>query len=52
MNENYRASEQALGLARDVIAAIVRNGIKAALMTTPEKDKALGEVDRVLAATA
>ena len=51
VNENYRASAQALGLARDEIAAIVRNGIKASLMTTPEKDKALADVDRVLAAT-
>src|SRR5262249_14909749 len=28
VNENYRASAQALGLGRDEIAAIVRNGIK------------------------
>ena len=33
------------------IAALVRNGIKASLMTTAEKDKALADVDRVLAAT-
>jgi adenosine deaminase len=52
VNENYRASAQALGLARDEIAAIVRNGITASLMTTGEKDKALAHVDRVLAATA
>ena len=49
VNENYCASAQALRLARDEIAAIVRNGIKASLMTTPEKDKALADVDRVLA---
>jgi adenosine deaminase len=49
VNENYRASAQALALGRDEIAAIVRNGIKASLMTTPEKDKALADVDRVLA---
>ena len=52
VNENYRASAQALGLGRDEIAALVRNGIKASLMTTAEKDKALADVDRVLAATA
>src|SRR6516164_9101289 len=49
VNENYRATAQALGLARDEIAAIVRNGIKASLMTTAEKDQALADVDRVLA---
>src|SRR5262249_62036916 len=52
VNENYRASAQALGLARAEIAAIVRNGIKASLMTTGEKDQALADVDRVLAETA
>src|SRR5438445_8824027 len=51
VNENYRASAQALGLGRDEIAALVRNGIKASLMTTGEKNKALADVDRVLAAT-
>jgi adenosine deaminase len=51
VNENYRASAQALGLGRDEIAALVRNGIKASLMTTAEKDKALADVDRVLAET-
>jgi adenine deaminase len=52
VNENYRASVQALRLGRDEIAAIVRNGIKASLMTTAEKDKALADVDRVLAESA
>src|SRR5262249_18052394 len=52
VSENYRASAQALGLARDEIAAIVRNGIKASLITTAEKDKALAGVDRVLAESA
>jgi adenine deaminase len=51
VNENYRASTQALGLGRDEIAALVRNGIKASLLTTAEKDKALADVDRVLAET-
>src|SRR6266540_3396776 len=52
VSENYRASAQALGLARDEIAAIVRNGIKASLISTAEKDKALADVDRVLAERA
>jgi len=52
VSENYRASAQALGLARDEIAAIVRNGIKASLISTVEKDKALADVDRVLAESA
>jgi adenosine deaminase len=49
INQNYVAVSEALGLERDEIAAIVRNGIKASLMTAPEKDKVLTDVDRVLA---
>jgi adenosine deaminase len=49
VNQNYLAASEALRLGRDEIAAIVRNGINASLMTAPEKDKALAEVDRVLA---
>jgi adenine deaminase len=52
VKENYRASAQALGLGRDEIAAIVRNGIQASLMAEPDKATLLAEVDRVLAATA
>jgi adenine deaminase len=52
VNQNYSAVSAALGLRRDEIAAIVRNGINASLMTKLEKDKALAEVDRVLAETA
>lgn len=52
VNQNYHAVSDALGLGRDEIAAIVRNGIQASLMTMPEKDKTLAEVDRVLAQTA
>jgi adenine deaminase len=48
VNENYRAVSEALRLGRDEVVAIVRNGIEASLMTRPEKDKALAEVDRVL----
>jgi adenosine deaminase len=49
VNENYRAVSQALGLRRNEIAATVRNGIGASLMTAAEKADALAEVDRVLA---
>jgi adenosine deaminase len=52
VNENYRAVSDALRLRRDEIAAIVRNGIHASLMTAAEKEKTLAEVDRVLAETA
>jgi adenosine deaminase len=52
VNEYYRAVSNALGLRRDEIVAVVRNGIRASLMTAPEKVKALAEVDRVLAAYA
>jgi adenine deaminase len=49
VGENYRAASNALGLGRDEIAAIVRNGFRASLMSAPERDAALAEVDRVLA---
>jgi adenosine deaminase len=52
VNQNYRAVSDALGLGRDEIAAIVRNGINASLMTLLEKHKALADVDRVLATIA
>jgi adenosine deaminase len=52
VNQNYLATSQALALGRDEIAAIVRNGIEASLMTSPEKATLLAEIDRVLAATA
>jgi adenosine deaminase len=51
VNQNYHAVSDALRLGRDEIAAIVRNGIRASLMTLSEKDKALAETDRVLAET-
>ena len=52
VNENYRAVSDALQLGRDEVIAIVRNGFEASLMARPEKDRALAEVDRVLAAGA
>jgi adenine deaminase len=52
VNENYRAVSDALSLDRDEIAAIVRNGIRASLMSGADKDSALADVDRVLAEPA
>ena len=52
VNQNYRAVSDALGLSRDEVAAIVRNGIRASLMPAPEKEKVFAEIDRILAATA
>jgi adenosine deaminase len=50
--ENYLAVANALSLEREEIAAIVRNGIQASLMTTSEKDKTLAEIDHILTETA
>jgi adenine deaminase len=52
VQENYRAAAQALGLERDEIAAIVRNGITASLLPPPAKATLLIDVDRALAASA
>src|SRR5712691_46364 len=52
VNQNYLAVSEALGLRREEIATIVRNGIKASLMTMSEKERALADVDRVLAERA
>jgi adenine deaminase len=49
VNDNYHAVSDALSLNRDEIAAIVRNGFHASLMSEAEKQTALAEVDRVLA---
>jgi len=51
VNDNYRAVSDALRLGRDEIVAIVRNGIRASLMTAANKERALADVDRVIAAT-
>ena len=51
VKENYHASAQALGLGRDEVAALVRNGINASLMAEPDKATLLAEVARVLAGT-
>jgi adenosine deaminase len=52
VNQNYLAVSEALGLRRAEIATIVRNGIKASLMTMPEKEQVLADVGRILAESA
>ena len=42
VNENYRAVSEALTLGRDEIAAIVRNGIQASLMTAVGEEQYAG----------
>jgi adenine deaminase len=49
VNDNYRAVSDALSLDRDEIAAIVRNGFHASLLSEAEKQTALAEVERMLA---
>jgi adenosine deaminase len=51
VNQNYLAVARALDLGREEIAAIVRNGINASLMTMSQKRQILADVDRVLAET-
>jgi adenine deaminase len=51
VNDNFRAVTEALTLTRDEVVALVRNGILASLMTKSEKDRALAEVDSVVAET-
>jgi adenosine deaminase len=51
VNQNYRAVSDALTLSREEIVAIVRNGFHASLIGEDERQKALAEIDRVLAAT-
>jgi len=50
VNDNYHAVTKALALTREEIVAIVRNGFQASLMTAAERQAALADVDRVLAA--
>jgi adenine deaminase len=50
VNDNYRAVSDALTLSRDEIVAIVRNGFRAALISETDKQSALAEVERAVAA--
>jgi adenosine deaminase len=50
VNDNYRAVSDALTLSREEIVAIVRNGFRAALISETDKQSALAEVERAVAA--
>jgi adenine deaminase len=52
VNDNYRAVSKALALSRDEITAIVRNGVRASLMSPTEKAKVQAEIDATLVDTA
>jgi adenosine deaminase len=52
VNQNYVAVAGALALGHAEVAAIVRNGFNASQMSASAKDKALADVDRVLAESA
>ena len=49
VNDNYRAVGGAPDLTPDEIAAVVRNGFRAALMPAAARERGLAEVDRVVA---
>src|SRR5499427_6905101 len=52
VNQNYLAVSAALGLTRDAVATVVRNGVRASLMSAADKNETLAEIDRVLAENA
>jgi len=52
VNQNYLVVSAALGLTRDVVATVVRNGVRASLMSAADKNDTLAEIDRVLAENA
>ena len=52
VNQNYLVVSAALGLTRDVVATVVRNGLRASLMSAADKNDTLAEIDRVLAENA
>ena len=51
VNDNFRAVGRALELTGEEVVAIVRNSFDASLMTPADKEKALVEIDRVVAET-
>jgi adenosine deaminase len=50
VNDNFRALRQAIGLTRDEMVAVARNSFVAAMMPPDEKERALAEFDRAVAA--
>ena len=51
VNDNFRVVGRALELTGEEVVAIVRNSFDASLMTPADKEKALVEIDRVVAET-
>ena len=51
VNDNFRAVAGALSLTREEIVAVARNSFEASLMPPAEKQKALAELARVVAAS-
>lgn len=49
VNDNYRAVQQSLGLGRDEIVELARNGFTAAMMPEADRHQALADFDRVAA---
>jgi adenosine deaminase len=49
VNDNYRAVEHSLGLSRDEIVTIARNGFIASMMSAADKRQALAEFDSAVA---
>jgi adenosine deaminase len=49
VNDNYRAVQQSLGLGRDEIVAIARNGFAASMMSEVDRRLAHAEFDRAAA---
>ena len=49
VNDNYRAVQQSLGLSRDDIVALARNGFIASMMPEAERQQALVDFDRAVA---
>jgi adenine deaminase len=49
VNDNYRAVQRSLGLTREEIVAVARNGFNAAMMTPDDRRQALAHFDDALA---
>jgi adenosine deaminase len=49
VNDNYRALQRSLGLTREEIVAVARNGFNAAMMTPDDRRQALTRFDDALA---
>lgn len=50
IEENYVAAQEALGLSREAIIRIARNGFEASFLTEEERNEAVAELDRYVEA--